>query len=222
MPSLTTTAVEQHQDFPARFTVLTAWMAMARAGRRLRLRSRVDKRAAKFENRRVRAPGASRKQLARTLNAAYADGLISHDTFVQRLDRVLTTGLIDRRSLIGDLPLAVDGKSWRAAATALWRTIVDRPARPVAQGGAEVVVLALDWTGEITELFIGRHYSCDIVLANRLVSRRHARLFYRDGGWIIQDLESTNGTRVNGARVGRCKLHPGDEVCLATDRFQID
>jgi hypothetical protein len=34
----------------------------------------------------VLAPGASRKQIARTLNAAYADGLISQDTFVRRLD----------------------------------------------------------------------------------------------------------------------------------------
>jgi pSer/pThr/pTyr-binding forkhead associated (FHA) protein len=104
----------------------------------------------------------------------------------------------------------------------MWRTLVDRPYRAMAPDVEDAVLLALDWTGDTDELFVGRHHSCDILLESPLVSRRHARLVFRDGSWIIQDLESTNGTCVNGARVGRCKLRPGDEVAFGSDRFRID
>jgi hypothetical protein len=40
--------------------------------------------------------------------------------------------------------------------------------------------------------------------------------------WVIQDLGSTNGTEVNGVRVGRCELHPGDHVGLGDERLRID
>ena len=64
--------------------------------------------------------------------------------------------------------------------------------------------------------------TCDVVLDDLSVSRRHARLVFRDGHWVIQDLESTNGTRVNGVRVGRCELHPGDHVDVGDERLRID
>jgi hypothetical protein len=182
----------------------------------------VDKRDVRIENPRMGTAGSSRKQIAQALNAAYADGLISHDTLVHRLDRVLASGLIDPRRLIGDLGFPKVGRSWRRSVTGLWRTIVDRPSRSVTPEVQDAVLLALDWTGAIGELFIGRHPSCDVVLESQLVSRRHARLFFRDGSWIIQDLASTNGTLVNGAPVGRCKVRPGDELVLGTDRLRID
>lgn len=46
--------------------------------------------------------GASRRQLTRTLNDAYADGLISEDTFVRRLEQVLRSRIIDPYQLVGD------------------------------------------------------------------------------------------------------------------------
>ena len=69
---------------------------------------------------------------------------------------------------------------------------------------------------------IGRHPDCDVVMADATVSRRHARLIFRDGGWIIQDLASTNGTRLNGEYVGRCRLRPGDQLALGDQLLQID
>ena len=45
---------------------------------------------------------------------------------------------------------------------------------------------------------------------------------FRDGSWILQDLESTNGTLLNGVRVGRCRLRPGDRIRLGTEELRID
>jgi predicted component of type VI protein secretion system len=84
------------------------------------------------------------------------------------------------------------------------------------------VLLALDWGGDCHELLIGRHSSCDLVVSDPSVSRRHARLVFRDHGWILQDLDSTNGTRVNGVRVGRSELRPGDRLAIGEARLTID
>ena len=86
----------------------------------------------------------------------------------------------------------------------------------------QAIFLALDWNGGQEALLIGRHPDCDLVMADATVSRRHARLIFRDGGWIIQDLESTNGTRLNGKYVGRCRLHPGDQLALGDQLLRID
>ena len=69
---------------------------------------------------------------------------------------------------------------------------------------------------------IGRHHACDVVLENLSVSRHHARLLFRDAKWIVQDLESTNGTIVNGTRIGRCELRPGDQLGLGNAHLTID
>jgi pilus assembly protein CpaF len=54
------------------------------------------------------------------------------------------------------------------------------------------------------------------------VSRRPARLVFRDGGWILQDLGSTNGTLVNGEPAGRCRLQPGDHLVIGDHHLRID
>ena len=82
--------------------------------------------------------------------------------------------------------------------------------------------LALDWSGAQSEMLIGRHHGCDLVLSDLSVSRRHLRMIFRDGQWILQDLESRNGTIVNGCRVGRCQLRPGDHLTLGDTHLTID
>jgi hypothetical protein len=60
---------------------------------------------------------------------------------------------------------------------------------------------------------IGRDASCDLAIGDMTVSRRHAQLERTRDGWLITDLESTNGTRVNGWRVrGKVPVRPGDVV----------
>lgn len=84
------------------------------------------------------------------------------------------------------------------------------------------MLLALDWSGDHEQLLVGRDPGCDVVLTDPTVSRRHARLVARDGGWIVQDLESTNGTIVNRARVGRCRIAPGDRIQFGDQLVTID
>jgi FhaA, N-terminal domain/FHA domain len=64
---------------------------------------------------------------------------------------------------------------------------------------------------------IGRSRDCDVVLSDPNVSRRHAELRPRGGGWAIADLGSTNGVSVNGVRVERPQtLRPGDRIEIGT------
>lgn len=153
----------------------------------------------------VLGPGAHRHRLARILNAAYAEGLLSERTLTYRLDVLFASAVIDPVKLVGDLTRRVP-RRWRRR-----RTRDDSG-----------ILLALDWSGVQEELVIGRHPSCDVVVTDLTASRHHARLVFRDGGWIVQDLESTNGTRLNGQRVGRCRLHPGDQLALGNQLLRID
>jgi FHA domain len=151
----------------------------------------------------VLGPGPRRHRLARTLNAAYAEGLLSEHTLAHRLDVLFASTVIDPVRLVGDLT----------------RRVPRRSRRRRRDNG---ILLALDWSGTREELLIGRHPSCDVVMTDDTVSRRHARLTFRDGAWIVRDLDSTNGTRVNGKHVGRCRLQLGDQLALGNQLLRID
>ncbi|HEU4975121.1 MAG TPA: DUF3662 and FHA domain-containing protein [Baekduia sp.] len=72
---------------------------------------------------------------------------------------------------------------------------------------------------------IGRSRECDIVLDDANVSRRHAEISPSGRGWVIDDLGSTNGVRVNGRTVdGPHPLESGDRVELGTVavRFEVE
>lgn len=60
---------------------------------------------------------------------------------------------------------------------------------------------------------IGRSRDCEIVIDDANVSRRHAELRPRGGAWVVSDLGSTNGTRLNGRPItGPEVVRPGDEI----------
>ena len=67
-----------------------------------------------------------------------------------------------------------------------------------------------------TRLRIGRQESLEIVLDDSSVSRRHAEVRLGDDGWFVRDLESTNGTYVNGVRLG-----PGEHPLRPRDIVQF-
>ncbi|MGH2535508.1 MAG: FHA domain-containing protein [Thermomicrobiales bacterium] len=60
---------------------------------------------------------------------------------------------------------------------------------------------------------VGRHAICDLVIEEPFVSGEHAELSAVSGQWFLRDLNSTNGTFLNGERVdGYADIHPGDVV----------
>jgi hypothetical protein len=73
-----------------------------------------------------------------------------------------------------------------------------------------------------SRLLIGRSRDCDISVEDPNVSRRHAELRNEDGRWVVADLGSTNGVKVNGRRVEKSPLEPGDEVVLGLARFRFE
>lgn len=65
------------------------------------------------------------------------------------------------------------------------------------------------------QLTIGRDSTNGVAINDAEVSRKHARLMFQGGKYVIEDLGSTNGTFVNGQRLaGPAVLKPGDVVSL--------
>ena len=72
-----------------------------------------------------------------------------------------------------------------------------------------------------SKLLIGRRDECDITLRFPNVSSHHCELELIDGYWLIRDLGSSNGIKVNGVRCPQNWLVPGDEVSIAKHKFEI-
>ncbi len=82
-------------------------------------------------------------------------------------------------------------------------------------GGGEDIPLKKD------RILIGRRDNCDIVLRFSNVSGQHCRMTLEQGYWFIKDLESRNGTKVNGYRVTRKRLDPGVIISIAKHQYEI-
>lgn len=169
------------------------------------------------------ALGRSRSRLAGVLNSAFAEGLLSEQTHVYRLGLLFGPRLVDPQQLVGDLALRRRRSRGALAARRTWRSLIAaaRSTAGFARPSSPPLLLVLDMAGS-ERLLLGRHPACDVVVADASVSRRHAQLTLRDGVWVLQDLASTNGTAVNGQRVGRTALRSGDLVELGAQAIQID
>jgi hypothetical protein len=73
-----------------------------------------------------------------------------------------------------------------------------------------------------TVVSIGRMPECNIVLADPNVSRNHAEIRPRGTGYVVVDLQSTNGTRVNGVRTTEQELVDGDELTFGSTRIRFE
>jgi pSer/pThr/pTyr-binding forkhead associated (FHA) protein len=69
---------------------------------------------------------------------------------------------------------------------------------------------------------VGRHPSCDTRLDSLRVSRQHCCMSQDKGEVTVRDLGSTNGIRINGQRVERGRIRPGDELSIAHIRFRLE
>ena len=85
----------------------------------------------------------------------------------------------------------------------------------VPQGGGDPIPLLKP------NLYVGRAEGNDIVLRFPNVSSRHCQLVCTDGYWYVTDLDSSNGTKVNGSRVLRKRLDPNDKLHVAKHVYEI-
>ncbi|MBX7106985.1 MAG: FHA domain-containing protein [Gemmataceae bacterium] len=71
-------------------------------------------------------------------------------------------------------------------------------------------------------LVFGRRSSCDVLLDFPNISGKHCEMFFKDGYWTVKDLNSQNGTKVNGVRILNPQpLKPGDEVAIAKHKYTV-
>lgn len=167
---------------------------------------------------RVRAGEADRDKVVSELWVRYDEGRLSYPTFALRVEAAVaarTRG--ELAGLLADLPAAGRLRATLAAcrergaaalATALPRA--RRAAPPVLRFPS----------GPQDRFTIGRDVGCDMVLPDPTVSRWHAGLRRCGGGWLLDDLGSTNGTTLNGWRVRAwVPVHDGDLVCFGAASF---
>ncbi len=88
----------------------------------------------------------------------------------------------------------------------------------IVEGGKVGAVYALDPAREIS---LGRDPKADVALGHSKVSGRHAKVSLRDSGWILEDLQSTNGTFVNGRKITRVVLTTGDMIRIGSYVLQF-
>jgi hypothetical protein len=93
-------------------------------------------------------------------------------------------------------------------------------------GGGPYAALVLE-DGRRVELgedpvCVGRLDECDIQVSDKNVSRRHAEVRREGAGFVVVDLDSTNGTRVNGGRVKTRELADGDEISVGATKIRFE
>ena len=92
-------------------------------------------------------------------------------------------------------------------------------------GASEPRVVASDgavYPIGVRPLVVGRMSECDIVINAANVSRRHAEIWRTTEGIAIRDLQSTNGTFVNGHKITAVSLSPRDEVVIGGQTLRIE
>jgi len=72
-----------------------------------------------------------------------------------------------------------------------------------------------------SRMVVGRGRGADLVVAESTMSREHAVISFDEGGCFVEDLQSTNGTKVNGQRCERKRLQDGDEIQLGRLQLQV-
>lgn len=99
----------------------------------------------------------------------------------------------------------------RRRETARQITVVDGPLR-----GSHMQL------GTLEEFTLGRGQDCDFVLGDDYSSSRHARLFRRGSEWFAEDLDSRNGTFVNGTRIDQAeRVQVGSDIKMGRTTVRL-
>lgn len=73
------------------------------------------------------------------------------------------------------------------------------------------------------EILLGRAAGADLDVDDDYASSRHARIWRDEQGWVVEDLQSTNGTYVNGQRIAQAtRIQIGDVVRVGRSQMQLE
>jgi hypothetical protein len=158
----------------------------------------------------LRAREQDRLRTVRALQRGYLDGQLSTGTFEARVAvaqrATSTAALLD---LLADL-------------TGRWLALQTARARWGARTSpAAAVEMTLLLSHACSSLMVGRSRSCDLRVDVPAVSRRHALLQPTAVGWTVTDLNSTNGTYLDGVRVDRAPVPSGCTLWLGDARLYV-
>lgn len=98
--------------------------------------------------------------------------------------------------------------------------VVPAPPRPARSGA--LVLAGVRRQLDRPTVSLGRSKECDLVVDDPSASRRHAEVRSENGDYWLVDLGSTNGTEVNGRRIDRVKLEPGDVITVGQTRISFE
>ena len=175
----------------------------------------------------LRASDAEREEAVAALRERFAAGQLSQNTFVSRMEIAL--GARDRGELadlfsdLGGTTVAPRGGLERVAPAAggCGLGAAGGRSRP-RRGGPRDPPRLMFPAGDQARFTIGRDPDCDLVIADISVSRWHAGLARGADGWLLTDLGSTNGTRLNGWRVrDAVPVRCGDRVSFGAVTFEL-
>lgn len=166
-----------------------------------------------------RASDADRDNVLDILRRNSAEGRLSYDTFLHRVERALQArGVGELSELLRDLPAQAPPPGWPVRAVRWWATFTAAIRQAWLTPRLPRLVLPRDERVYV----IGRAPECDFVLCDMTVSWRHAELRPSAGSWLLADLNSKNGTHVNGWRAGAgFTVRAGDYVRFGRARFHL-
>ena len=89
----------------------------------------------------------------------------------------------------------------------------------ICNGGFE----GMEYELSSEETLIGRNPTTDVTLLDENISREHSIILYdgEDSSYTIEDLQSTNGTKVNGKKIRSAELCDADEIEIGHTRFRF-
>jgi DNA-binding winged helix-turn-helix (wHTH) protein len=149
------------------------------------------------------------------------DELLWPNVYVARTS--LTRLVSELRAVLGDTPR--DSRVIRTVYKTGYAFCAEVTCLPSGQSPpATIEVLWMKQSLPLTdgEHIAGRDAECSLVIDGTTVSRRHARVIVSHGTATIEDLDSTNGTHVNGKRISApTRLAPGDEFALGSELLRV-